>query len=173
MFGEPLPDTWHELYVMLGTSSAALVGLLFVAASLHVSEIANDELFRLRVQYTTLILFSTLLLATAILIPQPQRILGAELLLINAWGLSFPITLLRRVLKISGARGRGGFSTRRGAHFIMSYAVGLAGSAAVIAGYEWGMYVVTLAYANCLLASIWNAWMIMLGIGQGERRKRH
>jgi hypothetical protein len=55
----------------------------------------------------------------------------------------------------------------------MSYAVGLAGSAAVIAGYEWGMYVVTLAYANCLLASIWNAWMIMLGIGQGERRKRH
>jgi hypothetical protein len=25
---------WHDLYVMLGTSSAALVGLLFVATSL-------------------------------------------------------------------------------------------------------------------------------------------
>jgi hypothetical protein len=30
-----LSDNWHDLYVMLGTSTAALIGLLFVAISLH------------------------------------------------------------------------------------------------------------------------------------------
>jgi hypothetical protein len=30
-----LIDAWHDFYVMLGTSSPALVGLLFVATSLH------------------------------------------------------------------------------------------------------------------------------------------
>ncbi|HTQ81650.1 MAG TPA: hypothetical protein VMI47_00130 [Pseudolabrys sp.] len=167
-----LPDNWRDLYLMLGTSSAALVGLLFVAASLHLSEIANEEVYRLRVQYTTLILVSTLLMATAILVPQPLPALGAELLVINLWGLSFPIALLRQVLKIPNSRGRGGFSVRRGAQFISGYVIGVAGSTAVVVGYEWGMYLVTLCYANCMIASIWNAWMIMLGIARGER-KRH
>ena len=29
-----LIDAWHDLYVMLGTSSAALIGLLFIATSI-------------------------------------------------------------------------------------------------------------------------------------------
>ena len=71
----PLSGSSHELYLMLGTSSAALVGLLFVATSLHLAEIANEDLYRLRAQYTTLILLSTLLVAIAVLMPQPLWIL--------------------------------------------------------------------------------------------------
>jgi hypothetical protein len=48
-----LPASWNELYLMLETSSAALIGLLFVAMSLHLAEIANEEIYRLRAQYTT------------------------------------------------------------------------------------------------------------------------
>ncbi len=138
-------EAWRELYVMLGTSSAALIGLLFVAASLHLREIANDDVYRLRVQYTTLILVSTLLMATAILMPQPLRWLGVELLLVNVWGLSFPLTLLRRAVKAPGTRGRGRASAA----------------------------VVTLCYAICLVASIWNAWTFLLGIGRNERNRQH
>jgi hypothetical protein len=58
---EPLPASWRELYVMLATSSAALNRLLFVATSLHLAEIANEEVFQLRAEFTTLILVSTLL----------------------------------------------------------------------------------------------------------------
>src|SRR3974390_2143938 len=118
---QPLSATWHELYLILGTSSAALIGLLFVATSLHLSEIANEEIYRLRAQYTTLILISTLLQGTVVLVPQPVRLLGIELLIIGLWGLSFPLTLLSRAVKIPGARGRGGFSVRRGQFFILSY----------------------------------------------------
>ena len=172
MSAPPLPAAWNELYLMLGTSSAALIGLLFVATSLHLAEIANEEIYRLRAQYTTLILLSTLVQATAILVPQPMRILGAELLVISLWGLSFPLTLLSRAVKIPGARGRGGFSARRASLFIAGYLVGVVGAGTVVAGAEWGMYAVTLSYTSLLIASLWNGWMIMQGIGRGERARK-
>jgi hypothetical protein len=167
----PLPAEWRELYVMLGSSSAALIGLLFVATSLHLAEILNEEVFRLRAEYTTLILVCTLLDATAILVPQPMQVLGVALLVVNLWGLSFPITLLLRALKIPGSRGRGGFSVHRAEFFIAGYCLGIVGAGAVAAGKEWGMYGVTISYASLLIASIWNGWMIMQGIGQDERKR--
>ena len=33
-----LIGAWHDLYVMLGSSTAALIGLLFVAVSIHLGE---------------------------------------------------------------------------------------------------------------------------------------
>jgi len=66
---------------MLATSSAALIGLLFVATSLHLAEIANEEVYRLRAEYTTLILISTLLEGTVILMPQPIQVLGGRRLI--------------------------------------------------------------------------------------------
>jgi hypothetical protein len=168
---EPLPATWRELYVMLGTSSAALIGLLFVAASLHLAEVANEEVYRLRAEYTTLILVSTLLIGIAILMPQPMQVLGAELLAVNVWGLSYPLTLLSKALNLPGAEGRGGFSVRRAKFFIAGYCVGIVGAAAVAAGNECGMYGVTVSYTILLIASIWNSWMIMRGIGQEERKR--
>ena len=165
----PLSELWHDLYLMLGTSSAALIGLLFVATSLHLAEIANEEIYRLRAQFTTLILLSTLLQGTAVLVPQPLKILGFELLGISLWGLSFPLTLLSRALKIPGAQGRGGFSIRRAQFFIAGYLAGIIGAAVLAAGDQWGMYGVTLSYTGLLIASIWNGWMIMQGIGRGER----
>jgi hypothetical protein len=38
------PELWRDLYVMLGTSSAGLLGLLFVATSFHLD--ANVEVHR-------------------------------------------------------------------------------------------------------------------------------
>jgi modulator of FtsH protease len=156
---------------MLGTASAALIGLLFVATSLHLAEIANEEIYRLRAQYTTLILLSTLVQGTVIMMPQPMKILGFELLAINLWGLSFPVTLLSKAVKIPGARGRGGF---------LVSCVGLhcricnwhCGAGAVATGREWGMYGVTVSYTLLLFISIWNGWMIMQGIGRGEKFRK-
>jgi hypothetical protein len=170
MHSAHLPDAWHELYVMLGSSSAALIGLLFVATSLHLREIVNDPVYKLRAQYTTLILLGTLLQATAILTPQPAQILGAELLALNLCGIAFPLQLLLKAIKIKASQRRGGFSIRRAAFFIAGYLFGIAGAAAMIAGADWGMYLVTICYANCLIATIWNAWMIMLRVGQSEKK---
>ena len=74
---------WGELYVMLGSSSAALIGLLFVASTLHVREIVRVEMFKVRVQNTMLVMVGTLIQAAVILTPQPIRLLGIELLILN------------------------------------------------------------------------------------------
>jgi hypothetical protein len=34
------------------------------------------------------------------------------------------------------------------------------------------MYLVTASYAILLMVSIWNGWMILQGIGQGERLRK-
>jgi hypothetical protein len=163
------PELWHDLYIMLGGSSAALIGLLFVATTLHIREIVNNPMFKIRVQYSTLILIGTLIQAAAILTPQPARILGVELLALNLWGLSFPIRLTYTAMMKPAAK-RGGYSIYRGAYFISGFVFGVAGSIAMIAGAEWGLYLVTICYVSSLIATVWNAWAMMLGIGQGERK---
>jgi hypothetical protein len=162
--------SWGELYVVLGTSSAALVGLLFVAASLHLREIVNDTIYKIRAQDTMLLLVATLVQAAAILTPQPESWLGVELLLINLWCLWIPVTLLFKAFS-AASRKRGGFSPYRATFFISTYVIGVVGSIALIMQATWGLYLITLAYIGGLLATIWNAWNIMLGIGQAERKR--
>jgi hypothetical protein len=156
---------------MLGSSTAALIGLLFVAASIHLAEIVNESIYRLRPQFTTLVLLSALLEAIAVLVPQSIPVLGVELLALNLWGLSFPLTLISKVFIIPKAR-RGGFSFQRAAIIIAGYLVGIFGAVVLISGREWGMYPVTISYSTLLLVSIWISWMILQGIGQGERIRK-
>ena len=161
---------WHDLYIMLGSSSAALIGLLFVATTLHVREIANNTMFKIRVEYSTLILMGTLVQAAAILTPQPVRWLGVELLLLNLWGAWFPISLTYTAMMKSASR-RGGYSIYRGLYFMSGFAFGLTGAIALIAGAAWGLYPVTIGYVSSVIACIWNAWVMMLGIGREERKQ--
>ena len=51
-----LIDAWHDLYVMFGTSSAALIGLLFIATSIHLGEVVSNPGFRVRSYNQTLYL---------------------------------------------------------------------------------------------------------------------
>ena len=91
-----LIDAWHDLYAMLGTSSAALIGLLFIATSLHLGEVVSNPGFRVRSYNQTLYLLTLLVEAVLILVPQPVPFLGAELMVLNLVGyglLSAPLTL--------------------------------------------------------------------------------
>ena len=83
---------WHDVYVMLGTASAALIGLLFVAASLHLGEVVSNPGFRVRAYHLTLYLVTLLVEAIVILVPQPLSYLGAELFVLNLAGLLLPLS---------------------------------------------------------------------------------
>jgi hypothetical protein len=166
------PDAWHDLYVMLGTSSAALIGLLFVSTSLHLDQIMNNQIYRIRSRNVTLHLIVTLIQAAAILTPQPMAVLGVELVVVNLFGLWFPLSFTFRAFLMNRALGQSGnFSIYRSVTYIGSYLLGIAGGAALVKLANWGMYLVTFAYVTFLVAAIWNAWMLMLGIGQTEKAK--
>ena len=87
-----LIDAWHDLYVMLGTSSAALIGLLFIATSIHLGEVVSNPGFRVRSYNQTLYLLTLLVEAVLILVPQPVPFLGVELMALNLVGLGIAIS---------------------------------------------------------------------------------
>jgi hypothetical protein len=71
---------WDTFAVVVGGSAGALVGLLFVAMSIHAARIAGSADLRSRAAQTLVIFAALLLLAVLLSIPlQPDWVLGAEL----------------------------------------------------------------------------------------------
>jgi hypothetical protein len=161
---------WGELYVMLGTSSAALIGLLFVASSLHLKAMVDHPVLRTRSRNLTLHLTVMLVQATAVLTPQPLRFLGVEVIIVNVCGLILPLTFLYRTI-FRPARRRAkasGFSLYMGLAYILGYAIGIVGGVALSQSLIWGLYLVTFSNAGFFVLVILNGWKLMLGIQETE-----
>jgi hypothetical protein len=156
-----LIDAWHDLYVMLGTSSAALIGLLFIATSMHLGEVVSNPGFRVRSYNQTLYLLTLLVEAVLILVPQPVPFLGAELMVLNLVGLWFPIsTSYTFIHKHRNDRHRGGMKMSRAIPLSVAYGhrphPGLS------------MGDVHCAYTTLLVTVVLGAWSTMLGIEQRQ-----
>jgi len=165
-----LINAWHDLYAMLGTSSAALIGLLFIATSIHLGEVVNNPGFRVRSYNQTLYLLILLVEAVLILVPQPVPFLGAELIVLNLVGLWFPLsTSYTFFYKDRDNSHRGGMKVFRALPLSGAYVLGVAGGIALIQGSHWGMYVVTVSYTTLLVTVVLGAWSTMLGMEQIEK----
>ena len=163
------PEDWRDLYVMPGTSSAALLGLLHVVTSQHLDEIVGNFGCRTRARSNSIFLVIALVEAALVLTPQPATVLGIELILLNLFGWSFPIRNSYRLhYKDRDLSKRGGLSPYRAAAFHGSFLLGIAGGIWLAADSRWGMYLTTASYVALLVIVAMNAWSIMLGIGQDE-----
>jgi hypothetical protein len=72
----PLADTlrpWHEFYALLGTASATMVGLLFVAATVGSGVFSGDRRGALRVFLSASVVNFSLILATCLIVLAPVR----------------------------------------------------------------------------------------------------
>jgi hypothetical protein len=77
------PAAWHDVYSVVATAAAALLGLFFVAISLHLHDVETNASLRTRARnnFTALVLILTLSLA--VLVPgQSVAVLGAEWLVV-------------------------------------------------------------------------------------------
>lgn len=164
------PELWRDAYVMLGTAAAALIGLFFVVMSLHLDEIANNPAYRIRARNNTFYLLVMVVEATLILIPQPMAVLGVELIAIN---LSLLLLHLRNfytfAYKSKEVGNRGGFQAYTSLRFITSDILGIAGGAYLVELSNCGLYLMTASYIIFLGSVVFNAWLIMLGVGQAGR----
>ena len=154
---------------MLGTSAAALIGLLFVVTSLHLEEVMNNAVYRMRARNITFFLVVLLVQASAILTPQPKALLGAELIAVNLFGLWLVVRFVYMFVKNRETAERGGYSIQRSVTYLVGYLLGIGGGAALAQQSNWGLYLVTVSYVIVLITIVWNAWTIMLGIGQSEK----
>ena len=164
------PELWRDVYVVLGTAAAALIGLLFIATSLHLDEIVNNPVLRRRAYNNSRYLLIIFVEAVLILIPQPLLVLGAQLVAINLFGLWLPlINTYRYFYKNKDDTSYTGFVISRAIIFGGSFLLGIAGGATLINHLNWGIYLVTISCVMVLVTVVLNAWSIMLGVGQSEK----
>jgi ABC-type transport system involved in cytochrome c biogenesis permease subunit len=74
---------WDSFAVIVGGVGGALVGLLFVAISIHAKQIAESPSLRCRAAQTLVVFAMLLLVAVVLVVPsQPHRVVGAELIVL-------------------------------------------------------------------------------------------
>lgn len=168
------PELWHDLFVMIGTSAGALVGLLFIVVSLHFTKISerSDDNLRATIdgaRYNTIHLLVVLVESAAVLTPQPLSWMAAELLAMNVFGLRGPLAFtwkyFRKGITISE---RGGFPTRLILTIFAAYLVSIVGSVALFRPSVWGLYLVAGSCVLKIVRSVLTAWMLMFGMVQGR-----
>lgn len=168
------PELWHDVFVMLGSSSGALVGLLFIVVSLHFDKIhalddANTRVTMQGARFNMIHLLTVLVEAVAVLTPQPVFYLGAELILINLFGLRLPLTIIYRYMNqhitISA---RGGFPTLLIATIIAAYLMGAVGGGALLWHHGWGLYLVAISCTIKIVRAVLTAWMLIFGISRAH-----
>jgi len=169
------PEAWRDVFVMIGSSAGALVGLLFIVVSLHFDKIneLSDHNMRATMEgarFNTLHLLTVLVEAAAVLVPQPLIFLGAELFVINMFGLRLPFTIIYKYFdKHLTISHRGGFPTLLIATIIAAYAMGAAGGVALFRLMEWGLYLVAASCLIKIVRSVLTAWMLIFGLGHARK----
>ncbi len=158
------PEAWRDLFVMLGTAAATLVGLLFVVMSLYFNAIrarADDDVAATvhAARNNTYHLLTVIVTAAAVLAPQPPAILGAELIAFHLFGLRLPILFTYKHF----IRRHGGFPMRMIVTISAGYSLGAAGGIALIAHAPWALYLITASCVILLVRSVLTAWMLMFG----------
>jgi hypothetical protein len=93
------PGAWHDFYATLATAYAALLGLFFVAISLHPREVGEHPLLRTRARISLVGLAMLLIIALDCLIPQGTVVaLGAELVVLwSLWAVVLSINQMRLI----------------------------------------------------------------------------
>jgi len=167
------PELWQNVFVVMGSSSAALIGLLFIATSLHLNEIIDNPYLRRRAYNNTRYLLMIFVEALLILFPQPMLILAAELIAINLFGLWLPLRNTYTYFTNREGYRQAGWSIYRAIVFFIVFLLGILAGVVILIGHlNWGIYLLAASCVILVVTVVLNAWSIMLGVGQLENRER-
>ena len=166
---------WHEFYVLLGTAAAALVALLFVAASIGVGFFTDERASGTRTfispivaHFAAILLFSLLALT-----PFEQPLVFIVPSCVSAViGLAISLVTTVRVAK---AQGNDVVFFDRLAYGVIPVVVYAAIAAAALFAMKdkgWSLYLLAVALLVLLFVNIRNAWDLMLTIARRQGRER-
>jgi hypothetical protein len=146
------PELWHELFVMLGSSAAALLGLLFVVLTIQLHAVKQDRDFRLRARNNAYHLLNVFAVSALALAPQPAVLFGIEVALVSLYGLRLPIGVTWYLYRQDKAiRVRKSFWIGAVVTIGLAYALGIAGGTALMTGSYWGL---PLVATSCVVLSL-------------------
>lgn len=159
---------WHDFYVSLVTAAAGLLGLLFVALSLHLRVLTQEANAELRAVARTVFLGYVVALAIGFLalVPQSLRSFGIELLAL----------VLLSVVPFGLAAGRGlralGVGYRRSVTVVQFVVGAILQIVAIVAALDLasadpaGLFVVGAITVLSLLWGVFNTWELIFRVAR-------
>ncbi len=158
---------WHDFYMLLGTASAALVALLFVAVSIGASFLTPERSVATRTFMSPVVFhFSTLLLASLIaMVPSHTALsLAIGITLVAVAGLAYTTVVLVGLARasVSDIADRLGY----GIFPMASYLAMLATAGLVISRTTLAADILAAALLLLLAINIRNAWDLMLAFAR-------
>ena len=154
---------WHEFYTLLGTAAAALVALLFVAASIASGFLNPARAGGIRTYMSPVVFhYAAVLFASLIaLVPtQTPQSLGLSIGLLGAGGAIYSIFIVVRLFRddVPDLADHLGY----GALPLAAYAAVLVAAWLLTRGAPSGVYVLASAFLLLLMVNIRNAWDLTL-----------
>jgi hypothetical protein len=158
---------WHDFYMLLGTASAALVALLFVAVSIGASFLTPERSVATRTFMSPVVFhFSTLLLISLIaMVPSHTALsLAIGITLVAVGGLAYTTVVLVGLARasVSDIADRFGY----GIFPMASYLAMLAAAGLVISRAILAADILAAALLLLLAINIRNAWDLMLAFAR-------
>jgi hypothetical protein len=158
-----VPADWQDFAQMIGGSSAALTGLLFVAVSLNATRIAGHMGLRASAAQTLVLFLAPLVAAAAVLAPgQLDPVVGGELIAVGlgaSWSL-LSIGRMKRGLDDDARRLTNIFNRRVPNILVMLLFV--ASGITLACGANAGLYLLLPASLVAFLSGVLNAWHFLL-----------
>jgi hypothetical protein len=153
-------EAWHDFFVMVGGAAGALTGLVFVAISLHLPQVARSAEHRNRSEATLAALLLLLVLASLALIPaQPATALGLELIV------AFVVFLVLYGVRFRSRWPAGRAPTGVVLRTALGGAVSVSGIAAgvlLLVGLGWGVFFIVPVFVGGLALGIANSWSLLM-----------
>ncbi len=155
-------EAWETFYLLIGTSAAALVGVMFIVTTLT-AEIATDQVDRGITVYQNPIVFHLGAIVTAsALAVMPDGLIGVIAVLLIALaiaGIVYSVLTLRRTLeRYEFYQSTLADRALYGVAPALAYAVIGAGGIAIFLAPGWAAEIIGAASLALLLVSIRNAW---------------
>jgi hypothetical protein len=160
------PDLWTNFFVLVGTGSAALTGLVFVAISINLRGVAKDATHRHRAinmlsGFTAVFLISAL----ALMGHQTYRTLGIEWLLVSLVAAAINTNGYIQGLTVAGS----GYALNlfRIVGGSACYLGLVIGSLVLLLGFKSGIYIAAVALVINFVFLVSGSWLLIVGTLDG------
>jgi hypothetical protein len=152
---------WDTFAVVVGGSAGALVGLLFVAISIHAARIAESADLRGRAAQTLVIFAALLLIALLMAIPtQSQRVLGAEFLVLAALVATAFILLDRLARQTDSPRPVARTLENVNPSTLTAAGIAITGGL-MVSGVDWADFALVPVICAAMVGGLASAWLLL------------
>jgi len=157
------PEQWTSFFTLIGSGSAALAGLVFVAITINLRGVAEDATHRYRaINMLTGFSSAFIISALALMGQQTQQALGVEWLVV-----ALPAATINTNGYIQGFRLRGSsryaLSPFRIVGGSVCYLGQIIGSSLLLLGAGSGIYVAAVALVANFAFLISGSWLLIMG----------